>query len=181
MNNELRFYRKFSLCLLAALIVSFIMNIYQYNQQANVKETVKVVTKVVTKWKEHTTVKPEAVADKPVATVAVPISPTDSDNEDSECGQDSTLHLKGDSVLIPITQKVYEDSLYTAYVSGYRPCLDSITVRERITTQYVYETRTRVKKNRIGVGLVGGYGYGFKSKEFEPFVGVGINVNIFSW
>ena len=33
-----------------------------------------------------------------------------------------------DTVYLPITQKIYKDSLYTAYVSGYRAKLDSIEV-----------------------------------------------------
>ncbi len=39
-----------------------------------------------------------------------------------------TVHLPGDTITmeVPVEQKRYDDSLYTAYVSGYRPQLDSI-------------------------------------------------------
>ena len=46
-----------------------------------------------------------------------------------------TKQLEGDSakIQIPISQKVYEDTLYRAYVSGYEPKLDSITIKQRTT------------------------------------------------
>lgn len=78
-------------------------------------------------------------------------------------------------VVIPITQKEYKDSDYTAYVSGFHAKLDSIEVR----TKEVTYTKTETKFRRWNIGLTGGYGYGFRSKQFEPFVGIGITLNIF--
>lgn len=78
-------------------------------------------------------------------------------------------------VMIPITQKEYRDSDYTAYVSGFHAKLDSIEVR----TKEVTYTKTETKFRRWNIGLTGGYGYGFRSKQFEPFVGIGITLNIF--
>ena len=80
--------------------------------------------------------------------------------------------------MIPITQKVYEDSAYTAYVSGYRQNLDSITIRQRDVVTTIRETYTETEFRRWNVGLIGGYGYGFKSKNLEPFVGVGITISL---
>ena len=86
-----------------------------------------------------------------------------------------------DSLELEITQKVYSDSTYTAYVSGYRPNLDSIFVRQKVITNTIHETRTIETKKfrRWNVGVIGGYGYGFQSKTFEPFIGVGLTINFF--
>jgi hypothetical protein len=84
--------------------------------------------------------------------------------------------IKGDSVAIPITQKVYRDSLYTAYVSGYMQSLDSIMVRERTINTTV---TLRERQRRWNVGIVGGYGMGLGSGRLEPFVGVGVTFNLF--
>ena len=70
------------------------------------------------------------------------ISGINSEEEISET--DSTYE-------VPITQKVYEDSSYTAYVSGFHANLDSITIRNKIITNTVRETITKtVTKKRKG-------------------------------
>lgn len=76
-------------------------------------------------------------------------------------------------VQIPISQKVYEDTLYRAYVSGYEPNLDSIVIRQRIT----YITRTiRDKESRLRVGIQAGYG--LTPKGMQPYVGLGVSYRI---
>lgn len=79
-------------------------------------------------------------------------------------------------VVVPIIQKVYEDSLYRAYVSGYRPQLDSIFVYPR--TRYVTVTR-QAKPKRWGIGLQAGYGVGCGGTG--PYVGIGVNYNLFTF
>lgn len=77
-----------------------------------------------------------------------------------------------DSVIqVPITQKVYQDSTYKAYVSGWHPNLDSIFVYNRRTV--ITNTITRTQVRRFGVGLNVGFGYGTISKRMEPYVGIG--------
>lgn len=78
------------------------------------------------------------------------------------------------SAYVPIEQKEYKDSNYTAWVSGFQAKLDSIYITSRTTTI----TKTVPKYRRWNVGITGGYGYGFFSKQFEPYVGVGITVNL---
>lgn len=78
-----------------------------------------------------------------------------------------TLVYDSVNVVVPITQKKYEDSTYTAYISGFRPNLDSINIYRKT----IYQTITE-KPRPFGIGIVGGYGYG--SKGFTPFFGVGI-------
>ncbi len=74
-------------------------------------------------------------------------------------------------VLIPITSKKYEDSLYTAYVSGYHANLDSIFVRKQ--TMVITNTLTKTKIRRFGIGVNAGIGYGTTSKRIEPYIGFG--------
>ena len=67
----------------------------------------------------------------------------------------------GDTV-VHREQAYYEDSLYRAWVSGYRPRLDSLmifpkTVYQTVTND-IYHTITP-KKKRWGLGLQVGYGY----------------------
>lgn len=87
----------------------------------------------------------------------------------------ATKQHRSDSVKvqIPISQKVYEDTLYRAYVSGYEPNLDSITIKQRTT----YITRTiRDKESRFRIGLQAGYG--LTPKGMMPYVGVGLSCRL---
>lgn len=85
-------------------------------------------------------------------------------------------------VEVPVTQKHYETENYQAWVSGYRPNLDSIEVyqREKIITETVTVTQ-KAKSKHWGIGFTGGYGYDFNTKTGAPFVGVGLSYNIFSF
>lgn len=99
------------------------------------------------------------------------------DNNDSLLSQ-SVEQAGGDSaaVVIPITQKVYEDSTYKAWVSGYEPQLDSIFVYQK--TQ-VINNYIREKPKHWGIGLQ--IGYGSNGKALHPYIGIGVNYNIFRW
>lgn len=63
-----------------------------------------------------------------------------------------------DSIIVevPIEQKVYRDSLYTAWVSGFRPALDSIRLRQPtiVITQTVREPSAKV--GHFGWGVTAG-------------------------
>ena len=85
-------------------------------------------------------------------------------------------------VHLPIEQRQYSDPRYTAWVSCYRPQLDSIRIyqqREFITK----EIKTVTKSKRWGIGLQAGYGIALhKGQVFPaPYVGVGLSYSIFSW
>lgn len=87
----------------------------------------------------------------------------------------ATKQLGNDSVKvqISISQKIYEDTLYRAYISGYEPNLDSITIKQRTT----YITRTiRDKESRFRIGLQAGYG--LTPKGMQPYVGVGLSYRL---
>lgn len=76
-------------------------------------------------------------------------------------------------------QACYEDSLYRAWVSGYRPRLDSIEVYprtvSRTVTNDIYHTIVP-KKKRWGLGVQAGYGY-----PGGIYIGIGCSYNLFQW
>lgn len=78
-------------------------------------------------------------------------------------------------VEIPITQKKYSDTTYTAWVSGFRPALDSIHVYPRREVVTVTQT-LRGKPKRWGVGVH--TGYGVTPHGLQPYIGVGVNYSI---
>lgn len=76
-------------------------------------------------------------------------------------------------VQLPIVQRTYGDSLYTAWVSGYDARLDSI----RLYTRSQYSFKARDKPRRWGVGI--GAGVGFVPKHgVQPYIGIGIQYNL---
>lgn len=89
-----------------------------------------------------------------------------------------TIHI-GDTV-VNREQAYYEDSLYRAWVSGYRPRLDSLqvfpkTVYQTVTND-IYHTIKVKDKRRWGLGLQAGYGY-----PGGYYVGAGVSYNLWQW
>ena len=82
-------------------------------------------------------------------------------------------------VEIPITQKRYADSTYTAWVSGYDPSLDSIRIFPRHEVVTITNT-IRQKPKRWGVGLNVGYGI-TPHHGMQPYVGIGLSYNFLSF
>ena len=83
-------------------------------------------------------------------------------------------------VQIPITQKVYEDSTYKAYVSGFRPNLDSIFVYPKTEVQTI--TNKVNDKSRWSVSVHAGYGLTLtKQPTFSPYIGIGISYNLYTF
>lgn len=93
-----------------------------------------------------------------------------------------TLHsIYTDTIQVdmPVTQKRYEDSTYTAWVSGYEPSLDSI----RVYARREVVTINKVKKeppNRFIVSLNVGYGITPKN-GLQPYIGIGVGYKLFSF
>lgn len=170
-----------ALGLFICLCISLFINYKQYRDAREKPDTVEVVTTVATHEKTDTAPKPKS--ETQVGVVSVPVKNVSSSggkiSKDSTEISDGTLTMVGDSVEIPISQKVYEDSLYTAYVSGYRQSLDSIKVRERIVTTRITETRTETEFRRWNIGLTAGYGYAVRNKNLDFFVGIGLTYNLF--
>ena len=85
-------------------------------------------------------------------------------------------------VYLPIEQRQYSDPRYTAWVSGYRPQLDSIQIYQ--TTEYITkEIKTVAKPKRWGIGLQAGYGVSLHNGQLfpAPYIGVGLSYSIISW
>lgn len=80
---------------------------------------------------------------------------------------------------IPITQKQYSDSIYTAWVSGYEPSLDSIRVYSRKEVITINKT-IKEPPNRFVVSLNIGYGLTLQH-GLQPYVGIGLGCKLFSF
>lgn len=113
-------------------------------------------------------------------TETLPVTP-ETKPEPEDTVDMETLPVPADSatVEIPITQKVYKDSTYTAYVSGYHPQLDSLFIYPQ--TKFI-NTVHRPKPKRWGIGLQVGYGITMKNQpQFVPYIGIGISYNLFNF
>lgn len=84
--------------------------------------------------------------------------------------------LDSTKVVIPITQKVYEDSAYKAWVSGYNPNLDSIFVYQKTVVVNHY---FKNKEKRFGLGIQ--CGYGLNNNKMQPYIGIGVSYNLLKW
>lgn len=92
-----------------------------------------------------------------------------------------TVYIKDTLVVtVPITQKYYRGEDYEAYVSGYKPKLDSIRVFKH--TEVVTITNTEkvyIKPNKWGIGAQ--IGYGWNGIKFAPYIGIGIQRTFISF
>lgn len=90
---------------------------------------------------------------------------------------DSETALR-DSVCIdiPIMQKTYSDSTYTAWVSGYEVTLDSIRVYRREDVVTITEKQP---PKRWHIGLTGGYGV--CTAGLQPYIGIGVTYSLISF
>lgn len=85
---------------------------------------------------------------------------------------DTDIYITPDTqVVIPITQKVYEDSTYKAWVSGYMPSLDRLEIyRPTITI-------TKYNKKRFTFGPQFGAGVDVITGRFALYAGFGGSYN----
>lgn len=83
--------------------------------------------------------------------------------------------LKIDTIYLPREQRVYEDSLYRAVVSGYDPRLDSIEVYRPTIT--ITKIATHKEWRKLSYGLQAGVGIvspAASTPSFGWYMGVGI-------
>lgn len=78
------------------------------------------------------------------------------------------------NVKIPITQKVYEDSTYKAFVSGYKASLDSFYIYPQTK---IITIREKPKRWHIGITA----GYGITPKGLQPYLGLGCTYTFISF
>ena len=75
-------------------------------------------------------------------------------------------------VQVPIEQKVYSDSNYTAWVSGYHPRLDSISITHtEVSHKLVNNNSEGSKRLYLGIQV----GYGITPRGMQPYLGLGIS------
>lgn len=160
--------------LVALLAASIAVNVWLWFREPKVET--KIETKTDTIWRDTVIEKPvptESVQTGRVVYIRVPVP-----------GERDTLRdtiRDSIDVPIPIAQKRYDDSLYTAWVSGYRPALDSIRLHmpEVQTTTTITNTIVRPQPH-ISLGIQVGTGYGLIHKQLDAFVGVGGQINLWS-
>lgn len=128
-------------------------------------ETIITVRDTLTLTDTIRTVEPKYIAVRTVDTIRVPVPVQ---------GKTDTVWAE-----LPREQKIYQDSTYLAYVSGYAPQLDSIDVFRKTTTITVTNTIKEYTNPRWSIGVQAGYG---ASKDgLSPYVGVGIQYNLVSF
>lgn len=153
---------------MAVLIASIAVNVWQWRHQPEAETRVEHDTV----WKDSIIREPapaETINTGRVVYIRVPVP-----------GERDTLRdtiRDSIDVPLPIMQKRYDDSLYTAWVSGFEPNLDSISLHqpEIITTV----TKTIVKPSPlITVGIQTGGGIGIINRKPDIYIGVGGQINL---
>ena len=76
-------------------------------------------------------------------------------------------------VQVPIEQKVYSDSNYTAWVSGYRPRLDSISITHQEVSFHNRLVNNSKGSKRLFIGIQ--VGYGITPRGMQPYLGLGVS------
>lgn len=116
---------------------------------------------------------PVPVTSRIVDSIPVPVPVTDT------LWLHDTLYIN-----LPREQRTYTDSTYTAWISGYRPQLDSILIYPLTTTINNTTTIThKPKPPRFSIGLQAGYGVTISNNQIKPapYIGVGLSYSLISW
>ena len=125
-------------------------------------------------WKDtvRVTVVDTVTYDKPVARYVRVRVPVVRDTLHSICTDTIQVDM-------PVTQKRYEDSTYTAWVSGYEPSLDSIRVYARKDVVTINKIIKEPPK-RFVVSFNVGYGL-TPQNGLQPYIGIGVGYKLFSF
>ena len=169
---------------MAVLAASIAMNVWFWTSEPEIE----TILKRDTVWKDTTIHEPqpaETVNTGRVVYIRVPARSGEGLRGDSprcatDVSQTGTVPMAQEDsidVPIPIVQKRYEDSLYTAWVSGFEPKLDSIRL-------YTPEIQTTVTKTvydptpLLTLGVQVGGGYGLIRRQPDIYVGIGGQINL---
>jgi len=152
----------------SVLAASIAMNVWFWTSEPEIE----TILKRDTVWRDtviHDPAPAETINTGRVVYIRVPIS-----------GERDTLRdtiRDSIEVPIPIVQKRYEDSLYTAWVSGFEPKLDSI----RLYTPEIQTTMTKIVYEPtplLTLGVQVGGGYGLIHRQPDIYVGIGGQINL---
>lgn len=152
------------------LTITAVLCIISYENGASTA-VVTADTIEVVKWDTIVQTKPIAVESKVVELRSYRVKLLGKINGSSS---DSSYNADSAVVELPIEQKVYGDSTYKAWVSGFDARLDSIKLFQ--PTKYITIT-TKQKPSRWNVGLQGGVG--ITPKGIQPYIGVGVSYKLF--
>lgn len=178
--------------MVAVLFIGFGLGAFLANRCNHFVGTNKIVADTVVVRDTVRGVMPTEKDSKVVGTVALPLVPSTLregrnyaklTDDGGKTGTTETTATDGEEVgkissndtvwaTVPRTQKRYEDSTYTAWVSGYEPRLDSIEVYRR--TVFMTKTETATSRKRLSLGLTGGFGYGVITRKPDVWLGVGV-------
>lgn len=152
------------------LMITAVLCIISYENGASTA-VVTADTIEVVKWDTIVQTKPIAVESKVVELRSYRVKLLGKINGSSS---DSSYNADSAVVELPIEQKVYGDSTYKAWVSGFDARLDSIKLFQ--PTKYITIT-TKQKPSRWNVGIQGGVG--ITPKGIQPYIGVGVSYKLF--
>lgn len=97
-----------------------------------------------------------------------------------------TIRVKDTVYLnLPREQKIYQEEDFHAWISGYRPVLDSIHIF-RNTHQVITSTTIHQKPNkpqRWGIAIQAGYGIIFHQNTIKPapYIGIGLSYHLLTF
>ena len=163
-----KFISIFFIAFFAILCSVSILNIFQCRRENG--RTSEIITKVDTLYLRDTfrIEKPAPIIIRNTDTILVQIK--------------DTIRIK-DTIYIKLQkeQKIYQDENYRAWISGYRPALDSIHIF-RNTQQIITSTtiQSKQKDSKWGIGIQVGYGISVQQNRFTPtpYIGIGISKNL---
>lgn len=183
----MKWIRIFACVLLAVVfLVSLFLNVRHYNtlhEQGIARDTVRVT--IFDTIPYYKPIPKDSVVVRYI-TEKLPVSNSTGNNGEKNIPENGNIPRKNipDSVEveIPITQTVYGDSTYRAYVSGYRASLDSLILYPQREIVTINNTYPKPKQKRWGIGIQVGYGISINgTPQLSPYIGVGISYNIFSF
>lgn len=106
---------------------------------------------------------------------------------DTIVSSDTTIKIIFDTIsgasaaIIPIESVIYQDSTenakYTAFLSGFRACLDSIQI-ECLQNETIITKIEREKARKIGIGVQLGVGISAQGIA-APYLGIGVQYRLF--
>lgn len=170
--------KRLSFLLLALLVISVSLNIWQHGRM-EARRTAVEETVVHTRIDTIRLLGPVIVStSKPVRKERRRMRVV-ADSTERDTAVLVLPYAAADSaeVEIPITSREYKGEGYRAWVSGYNPMLDSIEVYR--TTNTVTLPKPKRKRKRWGIGVQAGYGLG--RNGMQPYVGVGVSYDLLSF